>query len=92
MVSGVNFLTGILLARYLGIEEFGRFALVWSVTAVTLLARLHAHLGDPPHRIARHRTGQSVCRYHPIEALQDRCRDPEKQAPYPFPVIQPLSL
>ena len=29
MVSGVNFLTGILLARYLGIEEFGRFTLVW---------------------------------------------------------------
>ena len=29
MVSGVNFLTGILLARYLGIEEFGRFTLAW---------------------------------------------------------------
>ena len=29
MVSGVNFLTGILLARYLGVEEFGRFTLVW---------------------------------------------------------------
>jgi len=31
MVSGVNFLTGILLARYLGIEEFGRFTLIWMV-------------------------------------------------------------
>ena len=31
MVSGVNFLTAILLARYLGIEEFGRFALAWMV-------------------------------------------------------------
>ena len=29
LVSGVNFLTGILLARYLGLEEFGRFTLVW---------------------------------------------------------------
>ena len=29
MVSGVNFLTGILFARFLGIEEFGRFTLVW---------------------------------------------------------------
>jgi O-antigen/teichoic acid export membrane protein len=29
MVSGVNFLTGILLARGLGIAEFGRFSLVW---------------------------------------------------------------
>ncbi len=31
MVSGVNFLTGILLARYLGLEEFGRFTLAWMV-------------------------------------------------------------
>ncbi len=31
MVSGVNFLTGILLARGLGIEEFGRFTLAWMV-------------------------------------------------------------
>lgn len=29
MVSGSNFLSGILLARYLGIEEFGRFTLAW---------------------------------------------------------------
>ena len=29
MVSGVYFLTGILLARYLGLEEFGRFTLAW---------------------------------------------------------------
>jgi O-antigen/teichoic acid export membrane protein len=31
MVSGVNFLTGILLARFLGVEEFGRFTLIWMV-------------------------------------------------------------
>lgn len=29
MVSGVNFLTGLLFARYLGIEEYGRFTLTW---------------------------------------------------------------
>lgn len=29
MVSGVNFLTGILFARFLGIEEYGRFTLAW---------------------------------------------------------------
>jgi O-antigen/teichoic acid export membrane protein len=29
LVSGVNFLTGILLARYLGLEAFGRYTLVW---------------------------------------------------------------
>jgi O-antigen/teichoic acid export membrane protein len=31
MVSGANFLTGILLARGLGIAEFGRFSLAWLV-------------------------------------------------------------
>ncbi len=29
VISGVNFLTGILLARYLGIEAFGQFTLAW---------------------------------------------------------------
>lgn len=31
MVSAVNFLTGILLARYLGLEEYGKFTLAWMV-------------------------------------------------------------
>ena len=30
-VSGANFIVGILLARYLGIEEFGRFSICWIV-------------------------------------------------------------
>lgn len=29
LVSGTNFITGILLARFLGLEEYGRFTLVW---------------------------------------------------------------
>lgn len=29
MVSAANFATGIILARFLGLEEFGRFTLVW---------------------------------------------------------------
>jgi O-antigen/teichoic acid export membrane protein len=29
MVSGVNFFTGILLARFLGIQAFGQFTLIW---------------------------------------------------------------
>jgi O-antigen/teichoic acid export membrane protein len=29
MVSGANFFTGIILVRYLGLEEFGRFTLAW---------------------------------------------------------------
>jgi O-antigen/teichoic acid export membrane protein len=46
LVSGVNFLTGILLARYLGIEEFGRFTLVWmSILFVNSLQ--HAMINAP---------------------------------------------
>lgn len=29
MVSGVNFLTGLLLARFLGLHEFGSYTLIW---------------------------------------------------------------
>jgi len=36
IVSGVNFITSILLARYLGIEEFGKYTLVWIVVAFAL--------------------------------------------------------
>lgn len=35
LISGANFLTGVLLARYLGIAEFGRFTLVWMVAQVS---------------------------------------------------------
>ena len=31
MVSGVNFFTGIILVRFLGLEEFGRFTLAWLI-------------------------------------------------------------
>jgi O-antigen/teichoic acid export membrane protein len=31
MISGANFLTGILLARYLGVTEFGVFTLGWAI-------------------------------------------------------------
>jgi O-antigen/teichoic acid export membrane protein len=31
VVSGVNFLTGVLIARFLGPEEFGRFTFVWMI-------------------------------------------------------------
>jgi len=46
MVSGVNFITGLLLARYLGIEEFGRFVLAWmSVLFVNSIH--HAAINSP---------------------------------------------
>jgi len=46
MVSGVNFLTGILLARYLGIEEFGRFTLIW-LTVLFVNSIQHAIINSP---------------------------------------------
>jgi O-antigen/teichoic acid export membrane protein len=42
MVSGVNFLTGILMARLMGIEELGRFTLIWMI--VLFFSNLHSAL------------------------------------------------
>ena len=46
LVSGVNFLTSILLARYLGIEEFGRFTLVW-MAVLFVISIQHAAINSP---------------------------------------------
>ena len=46
MVSGVNFLTGILLARFLGIEEFGRFTLIWMAAQIVASIQ-HAIINSP---------------------------------------------
>ncbi len=46
MVSACNFLTMILLARYFGIEEFGRFTLAWM--AVLISVSLHGTLVIAP--------------------------------------------
>ncbi len=46
MVSGVNFITGLLLARYLGIEEFGKFTLIW-MAVLFFNAMHHAVINSP---------------------------------------------
>src|SRR3546814_7993993 len=46
MVSGSNFLMTVFLARYLGLEEFGRFALAWM--AVLFAAGIHYALVAAP--------------------------------------------
>jgi O-antigen/teichoic acid export membrane protein len=46
MVSGVNFLTGILLARYLGVEEYGRFTLAW-MSVLLANSIQHAMINSP---------------------------------------------
>ena len=40
IVSGVNFLTGVLLARFLGLEEFGRFTLLWMLVLLVNMVQL----------------------------------------------------
>ena len=46
IVSAVNFLTGIFLARYLGLAEFGRYTLVWM--AVLFVSGIqHAMINSP---------------------------------------------
>ncbi|MEW5704133.1 MAG: lipopolysaccharide biosynthesis protein [Pseudomonadota bacterium] len=46
MVSSVNFLTGILVARYLGLEEFGRFTLAW-MAVLFVNSIQHAAINSP---------------------------------------------
>lgn len=63
MVSGVNFLTGILLARYLGIEEFGVFTLAWM--AVLFVNSLQmAMIISPMMSIGSKRTEEEVPSYY----------------------------
>lgn len=52
MVSAVNFLTGIILARGLSPAEFGRFSLVWLAVFLAQRIQLAAinHIGDAPPR------------------------------------------
>lgn len=42
LVSGVNFLTTILVARFLGVDEFGRFVFAWLI--VLFAASIHASI------------------------------------------------
>ncbi len=59
MVSGSNFLFTVLIARYLGVEEFGRFVLVWMVVLIatgvngSLLIAPMLSLGSKKDRVER---------------------------------------
>ena len=46
LVSGVNFAVGILLARFLGLAEFGRYSLIWLVVQFAL-GMQHAFVTAP---------------------------------------------
>jgi len=69
MVSGVNFLTGILLARYLGLAEYGRFTLVWM--AVLFFNSLQqAAILSPMMSIGPKRDKNQEARYYGAVFLQ----------------------
>lgn len=69
MVSGVNFLTGILLARFLGIEEFGRFTLIWmAVLFVNSIQR--TMISGPMMSIGPKQSQSEVAKYYRAVVFQ----------------------
>ena len=70
MVSGINFLTGILLARFLGIEEFGRFTLVWM--AVLFVNSIHhAMINSPMMSIGSKQPQSEIPTYYGAVVTQE---------------------
>lgn len=69
MVSGTNFLTGILFARFLGLEEFGRFTIVW--LAVQFISSIQmAMISSPMMSIAPKQREDEKCTYFGAVLIQ----------------------
>ncbi len=69
VVSGASFVTTVLLARFLGLEEFGRFALAW--LGVFLAQNLQiALLVTPMLTIAAKQDGQALSTYRGAMLVQ----------------------
>lgn len=63
MVSGSNFLTNIMLARYLGLTDFGQFALAWML--VLFVHSLHeALVVSPMISIGPQQSGDGLRKYY----------------------------
>ncbi len=69
MVSGVNFLTNILFARFLGIEEFGRFTLVWMAVLFVNSIQM-AIISAPMMSIGPKQTEEKIAVYYGAVAIQ----------------------
>ena len=69
MVSGVNFTTGILLARYLVLEEFGRFTPAW-LAMLFVNAIQHPGIISPLMSIGPKQTAQDEPAYYGAIAAQ----------------------
>lgn len=69
MVSGTNFLTGVLFARFLGVAEFGRFTLAWMV--VQFVASLQmAMISSPMMSIAPKQLAEAKSHYYASILIQ----------------------
>jgi len=62
MVSASNFLIVVLLARFMGIEEFGRFSMVWLV-AELLHSIQHALIIAPMLSVGPKQSGDKIASY-----------------------------
>ncbi|MCZ6716399.1 MAG: polysaccharide biosynthesis C-terminal domain-containing protein [Gammaproteobacteria bacterium] len=69
MVSGVNFLTGILLARYLGLEGFGQFTLAW-MAVLFVNALQHATIIAPMMSIGPKQSAAELPAYYGAVIVQ----------------------
>lgn len=68
MVSGANFLTNIILVRYLGLEEYGRYILAW--IAIDFVRILHEPLVIAPMvTIGPKRTGVDAENYYSVVSI-----------------------
>lgn len=72
MVSGVNFFTGVLLARFLGIEEFGRFTLSWMAVLFVNSIQM-AMISAPMMSIGPKQTAEDEASYYGSVMLQQLC-------------------
>ncbi len=69
MISGVNFLTGILLARFLGLEEFGRFTLAW-MAILFVCSIQHAAINSPMMSIGPKQVEADITAYYGAVIMQ----------------------
>lgn len=69
MVSGINFLTGILLARFLGLDEFGRFTLIW-MAVLFVNSIQHAAINSPMMSLGPKQSAAGTAAYYGAVIVQ----------------------
>jgi len=72
MVSGVNFLTGIIFARFLGVKEFGYFTLAW-MTVLFVNSIQMAMISAPMMSIGPKQTKEEMDSYYGAVVVHQLC-------------------